>query len=139
MSTPDTLAVPSVDVASSPTLASLASLDRLLEHVDRLAESLAEHMPGARTRRGFRGGCWVASLFAGGGLENRSAYTRFDVEILLSHGGTEVELTLRKTVRDHDLAPSQFATTLDDAGWVAAEAFLETEFLAFAERWFERR
>jgi hypothetical protein len=78
----------------------------------------------------------VVGLFRGGGMQARRAYTRLDVEIRLHDHGQRLELTTRKTVRDQDLLRGHYTGALDAAGWLGAEAFLEQEFLDFAESWF---
>ena len=141
MTTPETLTVAAPANEASPTLASLDTLDRLLEVVERLTEDLAQHMPPLRRRKAFQGGCWVVGLSVGGGIDEpkRTQYTRLDVEIGLTDGGRHVRITTRKTVRDKDMWRQVHEAELDEAGWRTTEAFLQDEFLEFARLWFDAR
>ncbi|RKY20886.1 MAG: hypothetical protein DRQ55_06120 [Planctomycetota bacterium] len=139
MTTHETLAVAPAATAPSPALASLGVLERLLGMVGQLTDDLSQYLPTIRRRKAFLSGRWVVGLAVGGGMTGRTAYTRLDVELELSDGGRRVRLTTRKTVRDHDLLRGVFETALDEAGWLSAEAFLQDEFLTFAESWFDRR
>lgn len=133
-----TLAVATTAAPSSPALASLATVERVVALVDDLLADLQPYTPGARPRRSRNEGRWLTGITLGGGIAGRLPFSRLEVEIAPSAAGAEVWLKVSATVRDRDLPRCELNTALDEAGWARLGLFLETSFLAFAERWFLR-
>ena len=136
MTSSQTLAVSPADAAPSAALASLSSLDRMLDRVDQLTDDMAEHVTGLRRRRAFDGGHWVAGFHAGGRLDPRLPFSRLEVRIDMLQRGARARLATVQTVKGRQARGGEVETPLDEPGWTTVDGFLENEFLAFAEAWY---
>ena len=126
-----------------PALKSLLGLYELREAVETLVEDhardLRELSADLRLRRAARAGRRVVGVHAGGRMGTSGRFSRLDFELQIDALKGELRTETHLTAHDRDILGDGITVRWDDAEAVDVLAsFIETSFLAFASRYFDR-